>query len=489
MKTFLCLIVVGLAACLPFNAVAADWPESPKSLWELLADFSNQQDYIKKYSPIAVSEMTRTGIPASIKLAQALLESSNGQSELATKANNHFGVKCGGNWSGPAHYIKDDDTDENGQIIESCFRKYKDPKESYFDHSAFLINGNRYNGLFQLEATDYKGWARGLKEAGYATNPQYANLLMDLIERLNLTEFDKPGAVASNTTKPRLPTRRKTPVGVSRVNDLRVVITRPGNTLADISAQQDVSIEKLRKYNEKLAVSPTTPLPEKTKVYLQCKRRSWRGKNKFHIVQSGETLYSIAQQYGLRVDKLQKRNRISSGRQPAKGARLYLRGRLSKDENLPTRATIAEDDKLKPTTVPPTTTTPPASTPQPSQPSSNTGSGSTKPTPGDADGDGFFDFEMTPGTNPAPTPNQTPSPNPTPNPNPNPGPGNGSTQPNNPNPAPSPAEPAGAQYHVVAPGETLYRISKTYATTVEKIQQLNGMTNNNISIGQRIRVK
>ena len=139
--------------------------------------------YIEQFKDIAIEEMYRYGIPASIKLAQAILESGNGKSYLATRANNHFGIKCGGSWSGKS-VKRPDDTSRD------CFRVYSNPEESFRDHSQFLLR-KRYEKLFMLKKDDYKGWARGLKEAGYATNPRYPQLLIDLIERYNLHQYDR----------------------------------------------------------------------------------------------------------------------------------------------------------------------------------------------------------------------------------------------------------------------------------------------------------
>ena len=141
-------------------------------------------DYINKYKDLAVSEMKRTGIPASITLAQGMIESDFGRSRLAREANNHFGIKCHNDWTGPTIRHNDDRRNE-------CFRKYRKPEESYYDHSDFLKSGSRYSALFYLDPADYKGWARGLKKAGYATNPDYANMLIRKIEEYNLYDFDR----------------------------------------------------------------------------------------------------------------------------------------------------------------------------------------------------------------------------------------------------------------------------------------------------------
>jgi flagellum-specific peptidoglycan hydrolase FlgJ len=140
-------------------------------------------DYVATYKGIARKEMKKTGIPASIILAQGILESGNGNSELARRANNHFGLKCSNSWNGKTYYANDDRPDE-------CFRKYKHAAASFHDHSAFLVKEKRYRKLFELDRDDYKGWAKGLKEAGYATNSKYPSLLINLIEKHKLYKYD-----------------------------------------------------------------------------------------------------------------------------------------------------------------------------------------------------------------------------------------------------------------------------------------------------------
>ena len=159
----------------------------------LSISFSNnsidQTIFISKYSELAIQEMARTGIPASVTLAQAILESDWGRGTLAQNSNNYFGIKCKGNWKGESYYHKDDDY-KNGKLIKSCFRAYDSVNDSYIDHSEFLMNNPRYSKLFKLEKTDYKGWSNGLKECGYATSPTYAKALISLIERHELFKYD-----------------------------------------------------------------------------------------------------------------------------------------------------------------------------------------------------------------------------------------------------------------------------------------------------------
>ena len=204
----------------------------------LQAQSRNKQyeEYIKKYRDLAVEEMKRYHIPASITLAQGLLESGAGQSELARKSNNHFGIKCGGDWRGKT--VRHDD-DARGE----CFRAYKHPKESYEDHSKFLVNRPRYASLFKLQITDYKGWARGLKKAGYATNPRYADQLIGIIELYDLHKYDTKGGLKWMKENPN-------PHQPYIANDLLYIVVRSGDSWKSISKEFDISQKKLRKYKD-----------------------------------------------------------------------------------------------------------------------------------------------------------------------------------------------------------------------------------------------
>jgi flagellum-specific peptidoglycan hydrolase FlgJ len=155
---------------------------------------ATQLDYIEKYKKVAIKEMNRGGVPASIILAQAMLESASGSSELAKKANNHFGLKCTDDWNGPTLGRKDDDRDSRGSLVDSCFRRYDNVADSYADYSEFMREYRRYRFLFDLDPTDYKGWARGLQSAGYATSSEYSDRLIELIEHFRLYQYDRAGS-------------------------------------------------------------------------------------------------------------------------------------------------------------------------------------------------------------------------------------------------------------------------------------------------------
>jgi LysM repeat protein len=286
---------------------------------QIIAQPSNARwEYIQRYKEIAINEMRRTGIPASIKLAQAVLESGAGASTLARKANNHFGMKCGSEWRGPTYYIKDDDYDENGQLIESCFRAYEDPEASFIAHSEFLRDPNkayRYGFLFRIEPQkDYKKWAKGLKDAGYATSPTYSDNLVSIIEQYKLYNFDG-GDVKFD--------------GIRLVNDVKMTLAKAGQTPEQIAAENNVKLKCLMKYNEELKGS-SQPLKEGDHIFLQRKRWFYRGKEKYAFVKQGDDMYTIAQNYGLNLKRLYRRNRMDKGTQPAVGQKIQLRGRVKR---------------------------------------------------------------------------------------------------------------------------------------------------------------
>ena len=249
--------------------------------------------------------MNQYGIPASITLAQGLLESNAGRSTLATQANNHFGIKVGSSWTGP--YVLRDDDARNEK-----FRKYKSARESYVDHSKFL-QGKRYQGLYKLGKTDYKGWARGLKAAGYATNPNYADALIRTIEMYNLNQFDtgKYRSSAKNTTVASATTtsefwQRHT---VYKGNKNYFIIVEVGDDMATISKETGISLRKLYKYNDlPLDYAPTAGDIIYMEKKRNCASREFR-KNPIHIVEANQSLHDIAQLYGIRLESLCKLNK------------------------------------------------------------------------------------------------------------------------------------------------------------------------------------
>lgn len=274
------------------------------------------QNYIDRYKDIAIYEMLTYNIPASITLAQGLLESGAGSSELCVKGNNHFGIKCH-NWTGPTMTHDDDYRGE-------CFRVYESAFDSYEDHSHFLQR-QRYQRLFMLKHTDYVGWANGLKACGYATNPRYAQSLIEIIRCYHLDQFDRATsydvanlqrvsgkrdvvAAVADSGGPLEPS----PINgfahnVMMNNQNYYVVAHSGDTFKSIGKEFEVSYRKLAKYNER---STKTVLAEGEIVYLEKKRSkaSKEFKGKVHVVRKGESMYSIAQEYGIRLKSLYKKN-------------------------------------------------------------------------------------------------------------------------------------------------------------------------------------
>ena len=263
----------------------------------LQAQTRNKQyeDYIKKYRELAVEEMKKYHIPASITLAQGLLESGAGQSTLARKSNNHFGIKCGSDWRGKT--VSHDD-DARGE----CFRAYKHPKESYEDHSKFLAGRSRYASLFKLKITDYKGWARGLKKAGYATNPRYADQLIGIIELYELHKYNEKNYLKWIKKNPN-------PHQTYIANDLLYIVVRAGDSWKSISKEFDISQKKLRKYND---LYKGYALQVGDILYLEKKNRKADKEHIVHVLRAGESMYSISQKYGIRLKNLYKMNKMDA---------------------------------------------------------------------------------------------------------------------------------------------------------------------------------
>ena len=264
------------------------------------------QEYIDQYKDLAIEEMLRYNIPASITLAQGIFESGAGRSELSVKGNNHFGIKCHG-WAGRSVYHDDDARNE-------CFRAYDNVLQSYEDHSKFLRYNVRYNSLFTLQRTDYRGWAQGLKACGYATNPRYADKLIELIELYKLYELDKATSYDKFMAK-RGGYDRPVSQGMSLhpikiYNKNYYIIARAGDTFKGIGEEIDISYRKIAKYNER---DKHDVLHAGEIIYLKKKQKKADKayKNRPHIVKAGESMYSIAQRYGIRLKSLYKKNHLS----------------------------------------------------------------------------------------------------------------------------------------------------------------------------------
>ena len=276
------------------------------------------QEYILQYKEVAINEMLSQGIPASITLAQGLLESGNGNSALSVYANNHFGIKCHKEWSGPS-YIMDDDAENE------CFRKYERVADSYKDHSLFLKTRSRYSFLFELPTTDYKSWARGLKLAGYATLPTYAEELIVLIERHRLYEYDKLQALTSKTIKPEHVTLKAEIKPVLKFNKLKFIIVKPGDTFYKIANEQNIEIKQLLKYND---MDEKDKLICGSKIYLEPKHK--KAIENYHVVCKSETMKSISQLHGVKLKSLYAKNNLKIGEEPTIGEKLNLRSKRKK---------------------------------------------------------------------------------------------------------------------------------------------------------------
>jgi len=265
------------------------------------------EEYISTWNETAIEQMIEHGIPASITLAQGILESSFGNSYLAQKGNNHFGIKCH-DWQGATIHKDDDKKNE-------CFRKYKNAKDSYTDHSKFLTSRSRYAELFKLDKTDYKSWAQGLKKAGYATNPKYDKLLIDLIEKHNLAAYDKKGVLlepAPVNVKIDIDEltqhQEKRPILVN-ANRTKYVVARDGDTFYRIASEHGLTLRQLHKYND-FPKSKTT-LSAGDMIYLMPKANKSRAEMKIKV-DSEKTLWSVSQEYGIKLKSLMERNNISS---------------------------------------------------------------------------------------------------------------------------------------------------------------------------------
>lgn len=293
------------------------------------------RQYINTYKELAMDEMKRTGVPASIKLAQGIHETMAGTSALVLKSNNHFGIKCKTGWTGES--VSHDD-DARGE----CFRKYPTAEDSYRDHSNFLKNSTRYAGLFQLDPTDYTGWANGLKKAGYATNPKYPVVLIKLIEDYQLQQYTllalgKPAIDTNISSRPDTAvskvggfkpmgevfpaTKKKSyPTGEFRINDTRVVYASKGVSFLSLAQKYNVPLARLFEFNE---LKQAEEVANDQLIFLQRKRKT--GKEEYHKVLPGESLHTIAQEQGIRLESLCELNLLGPDDRPAPGEKLSLR--------------------------------------------------------------------------------------------------------------------------------------------------------------------
>lgn len=281
----------------------------------------SREEYIKKYKELVLESQEVYGIPASIKMAQAILESDNGNSRLARQANNHFGIKCKKEWEGETINHDDDAPQE-------CFRKYSSAKESFRDHSQFLDNSPRYQDLFSLDPLDYKAWAYGLKAAGYATNPKYPEILIKIIEDFQLYTLDRSNTLAENienkeSDKIEIPVSDTSSndkidmdnyvVSLNKINGYSVytnngsefVFASEGDTYERIAKAFGVSAKRIRDFND---VDPSALLTDGQQVYVKRKAKRANNGKLIHVVKQGDSMHSISQQYGIRLKSIARMN-------------------------------------------------------------------------------------------------------------------------------------------------------------------------------------
>ncbi|SJZ99626.1 Flagellum-specific peptidoglycan hydrolase FlgJ [Chitinophaga eiseniae] len=461
------------------------------------------QQYIAAYKSIAMEEMRRTGVPAAIKLAQGIVETQSGNGTLCLQSNNHFGIKCKNTWTGKTIRYDDD-------AAQECFRVYDNARDSYRDHSDFLRSNPRYSFLFRFDQEDYKSWAFGLKQAGYATNKTYPQQLIKIIEDYNLQQYsliamgkaapeqesyeEKPPVYAGNNNRPdnRPPATRPQqggynkpaagnyPKGVFEINGRRVIFVKAGTSLIQLASKHNIRLSKLVRFND---LDNDNPPRKDMFIFLQKKAKS--GNKEYHSVGNGETMHDIAQAEGIRLRWLRRRNKMHEGEEPAAGQRLSLEGFASRTPALAKNTRILKEEDQEP---------PEDFSKVKEEVVKNTGGAApapetarTRPQQGGVPVDMVEDLKKvgevgSNGTAKTTTPAQQP---PVYRPAP---------------PAPVPATPApvykpapasagtGARYHDVQPKETLYGISKMYNKSVTQLQEWNNLQGFDIKIGQRLLV-
>jgi LysM repeat protein len=301
----------------------------------LIASFLKAQDisveeYISTYRNVAVAEMKRSGIPASVTLAQGILETEHGNSDLVKKSNNHFGIKCKSTWTGESVRHTDDAPNE-------CFRKYPNAAESYKDHSDYLKTSPRYASLFELNPSDYKGWAYGLKRAGYATNPRYPQIVISNIEKYNLQQYDTVTGEITNDVAIAKSVEDESVVknaiavsdneeiknalkANSKFNKLKALYASKGTSLLAIATAADIDLVKLLDYND---LKTDGLLKEDQLIYLEKKNK--QGNRDFSTSLQNETLRDVAQNNGVQLKSLMQLNNMGENEILKKGTKIKLR--------------------------------------------------------------------------------------------------------------------------------------------------------------------
>ncbi|MFY0254687.1 glucosaminidase domain-containing protein [Chitinophaga sp. 30R24] len=448
------------------------------------------QQYIITYKNIAIEEMRRSGVPAAITLAQGVVESQSGNGTLCLQSNNHFGIKCKNNWTGKTVRYDDD-------AAQECFRVYETSRDSYRDHSDFLRSNPRYAFLFQFDGDDYKSWAFGLKQAGYATNPTYPQQLIKIIEDNNLQQYtliamgkapDASGAATDKTLYAEVdakgesngsgknshhttkPSAGGVPKGIIEINGRKAVYVKAGTSLIQVADQYNKRLRKLVRFND---LENDNPPAKDMIIFLQ--KKSKRGSKEFHPVANGETMHDVAQAEGIQLRWLRRRNKMNEGEEPAAGQRLTLDGfagnapKLAQNKeqeflDFPSR-NVAMDDKKEGVKKPAVPDTKPATSSQsgiPAEMIEDLKKAGTVTTSGGASGPKAA-MPQPAATQPAPSPAA-------------------------PKPVPVPQKLGTLRYHDVQPKETLYGIAKMYNKSITQLQEWNNLEGFDIKIGQRLLV-
>ena len=469
---------------------------------------SLKQAYIEQYKLMAIENMHRTGVPASITLAQGLLESGVGQSPLAIEANNHFGIKCHKEWTGPTYTMDDDEKDE-------CFRKYESALDSYLDHAAFLKSRPRYAELFKLEITDYKGWAHGLKAAGYATNPNYAPLLIKQIEELGLADFDRvnPTQLAALQGKTgdqnSIAATTGTPVqtneqlydcqeGVFKYNKVKVVCAKAGDSPLSIAETHGLYPYQILKYND---LTEEVRFKAGELVYLEGKRK--RAQVEQHVVSEFESVRDLSQRYGISTSAIRRKNQLRSDEEFAAGETAYFVQKRAEKPKVRSLADIealrSERDRKEAAMKKPAT--PPVvkskKTPAYAAPVEKV---NAKPTPTVAEIGGSIqnkqpevteaDIKATAVIETVRKPTLEATKPATPAVTKTNGAGekvSGDAQPAKVESQEAPTTKE-AKKHIVVKGDTLFNISRRYGITVAELKELNKMTSNDLVLGAELLV-
>lgn len=402
--------------------------------------------YISRFKDLAILEMYKSGIPASITLAQGLLESAAGTSLLAQSANNHFGMKCGSSWDGNTFYKNDDEFTQDGKPVKSCFRSYTDPADNFSDHSDFLRDPqkhNRYGALFLLDPLDYVAWSTGLQASGYSPVGHYSARLIEHIERYRLHELD----YRAWNNRSKIAARHR----VVSINSIPCVRAVEEETLAEIALSCGVDIASVVEFNEN-HWEPNAPLTHGTIIYLDDKKYSWQLSDmEFFFVHDGKSLFEVGQLFGIKENSLRRMNGLSAGQEPAMEAKIRIAGQRQPGENV----SLTKVRLKSPVAQKPKNTKPPLVPVKSDFPVNETNMMRLNYVlSGSIDGgwkQSYVKIEE--------------------------------EEDNMSNMAGS------SQFHDVARGDTLMGLARKYNTTIESLRRLNNLGNDKIQIGQRLRVR